>query len=281
MSWDPNQPPSGPNPNPAPNPYGQPSQNPYEQPSQYAPPQNPYGQPQNPFGAPGPGQPQVFGYAPPQAAPLPLGQAIQGLPNQYIKIVTKPGVQSFAEEQGKAEWGIIWLQLIFLGLVGTIVGLLRIALNTAISFGLSGGSSSALASNALAAIFAGSASTFSIVFVVIGFFIVVGVQYLLAKAFKGTGDFKQQGYAYLLFYVPITVVSYLIGLIPILGGFVGWALGIYALVLNVFSIMSVHRLSGGKATAVVLIPIAAIFLLVLLCGLVLVLLFAAALNGAR
>ncbi len=118
MSWDPNQPqgqpPSGPNPydpQPTPppleNPYAQPAQNPYEQPAQ-----NPYAQTPNMefTGAPGYPQGAAYGYAPQQQTPLPLGQAIQGLPNQYIKVLTKPGAQSFAEEQSKADWGIIWMQ---------------------------------------------------------------------------------------------------------------------------------------------------------------------------
>ena len=108
---------------------------------------------------------------------------------------------------------------------------------------------------------AGSASVGSIISVIVGFFIVVGIQYLLAKAFKGTGDFKQQAYGYLLFYAPLTIISYILGLIPILGGIIGFALFIYEIVLNVFQIMAAHRLSGGKATAVVLIPYAVLFLL--------------------
>jgi Yip1 domain len=258
MSWNPNQPPSGPNPYdpqqppPMQNPYeAQPGQNPYEQPSGMG-----------PFGAPG-YQNTSYGSAPP-ATPLPLSQAIQGLPNQYIKILTKPGVQSFAEEQGKADWGIIWIQLLFLGLIGTIVALIETALGTAISY-TNIGSGGASAYAATSSLFIGGASVGSIISVVIGFFITVGIQYLLAKAFGGNGDFKQQGYNYLLYTVPIGVVSNIAGLIPILGGVVAFGLGIYAIVLNVYSIMAVHRLSGGKATAVVLIPIAAAILLVLLC----------------
>ena len=258
MSWDPNQPqeqpPSGPNP--------------YE-PQFTPPPQNPYAQP---MGAPGQGT--AYGYAP--QAPLPLGQAIQGLPNQYIKILTKPGVQSFAEEQGKAEWGIVWIQLLIVGLFGTLIGLIHTAIGTAFVLGTAG-SSAATAYGLISSVFIGGASVFSIISIIVGFFIVVGIQYLLAKAFGGTGTFVQQGYNYLLFYVPLAIISNLLGLIPILGGIVGFGLWIYQIILNVFAIMAAHRLSGGKATMVVLIPIIAIILLVFLCALVLVaLLFPAA-----
>lgn len=244
------QPPGGPNPYDPQQPP--PIQNPYEQPSGYGTSPNPMPEPQ-------------YTFMPPNAqTPLPLGQAIQNLPNQYIKIVTRPGAQSFAEEQGKADWGIIWLQLIFVGLVGTLIGLLRSAMGTAALTGNAG--SSAMAYSAIAGVIAGSASVASIIFVIIGFFIIVGIQYLLAKAFGGNGDFKQQAYNYLLFYVPLTVVSNIIGLIPLLGGIVGFAIAIYQIVLNVFSIMAAHRLSGGKATAVVLIPYAVLILLAFLCA---------------
>jgi hypothetical protein len=47
-------------------------------------------------------------------------------------------------------------------------------------------------------------------------------------------------------------------------GLVAFGVSIYAIVLHIFSIMAVHRLSGGKATAVVLLPIAIGILLILL-----------------
>lgn len=117
--------------------YGTP-QNPYGAP----PPQNPYGTPppqQGPYGAPPPqyGTPPYqqgsygYGYAPPQQAPRPIGQAIQELPNQYIKVLTKPSVQSFAEEMGKADWGMVWIQLLIWALIGTILGLIRAAIGLA------------------------------------------------------------------------------------------------------------------------------------------------------
>ena len=267
MTLNPYQPTSDPNPNeppqPIPNPYEQPMPNPYAPTSE--PIQNLYQNPneqasgRGPFGAPG-YQNTSYG----SQTPLTLGQAIQGLPNQYIKILTKPGAQSFAEEQGKADWGIIWIQLLFMGILATIIGFIKAALGTALTFSTSGGNAGATYAM-MSSFAAGGASTFSIISVIIGFFVVVGVQYLLARGFGGTGDFKQQAYSYLLFSTPLNVIGYLLGLIPFFGFVASLALGIYGLVLNVFSIMAVHRLSGGKATAVVLIPIAAIILLLALC----------------
>lgn len=253
------QPPSGPNPYES----QQPIQNPYEQPSGYG---------TTPTPPPGPEYP--YGFMPPQR-PLPLGEALRALPNQYIKIVTRPGAQSFAEEQGKADWGIIWLQLIFVGLVGTIIGLIQAAIGSAttMNFGQGGQSYGIITS-----VLAGGASVGAIIAVIAGFFITNGIQYLLAKGFGGVGEFKQQAYNYLLFYVPLAVVSDILGLIPILSVIAALALLIYQIVLNVFSIMASHNLSGGKATAVVLIPFAVILLLAFLCVFAIVAVF---LSAAR
>jgi hypothetical protein len=316
MAWDPTQgqeqpgngeqeqPPNGgsePNPaNSAPqNPYegqGQPSggadahsgygtpQNPYG-----APPQNPYGTPpQNPYASPPPQNPNTtppqygtppyqqggygYGYAPPQQAPRSIGQAIQELPSQYIRVLTKPSRLTFEGEMGKADWAMVWIQLLIWAVIGTIIGLIGSALRLASSSLISSGGANYNSILALTV----SGNTFAFISVPISFFILVGIQYLLAKAFKGEGNFLTQGYTTLLFEVPIYVLSYLLGLIPILGGIAGFALLIYGWVLNVFAIMAVHRLSGGKASAVVFIPIAVLFLLVFLCVIVLAAIFVAA-----
>jgi len=186
---------------------------------------------------------------------------MQELPNQYIRVLTKPSAQSFAEEMGKADWGMVWIQLLIWALIGTILGLIRAAIGLA---GLSFVSNNTFNPAAITALTV-SGSTFSFISVPVFFFILVGIQYLLAKAFQGQGNFLTQSYTTLLFEVPINIVSYLLAFIPILGGIAGFALSIYGIVLNVFAIMAVHRLSGGKAVGVVLIPIAVLILLAFLC----------------
>jgi hypothetical protein len=281
MSYDPNQgqqsggtdPYSG---------YGNP-QNPYGTP----PPENPYGTPppENPYEAPGyggtnygdanyqnalPGQPGYgYGYPPPPqqpgATPLPLGQAIQQLPNQYIKVLTHPSAQTFAEEMGKADWGIVWVQLIGYAVIAAILGFLAslissTSLNTAAQSGMSPAAFTAIL---------GGISFFYIIIIPLGFFIGTGILYGIAKAFGGQGSFVQQCYTTLLFEAPLGILISLFGLIPIAGSFIGFAIDIYAIVLEIFALMAVHRLSGGKATAVVLIPLAVA--VVLICGLFIVL----------
>src|SRR6266496_1050109 len=110
MSYDPNQPPNSGYDNP---PYGTP--------------QPPYSAPQPPYGAPYP-QPG-YDYPPPQTAPLPLGEAIRQLPNQYIKVLTRPSAATFAEEQGKASWDIVWVQLIIYAIVAAVLGYLALLIS--------------------------------------------------------------------------------------------------------------------------------------------------------
>ncbi len=295
MSWNPDQGQTPPGQDPysgygtPQNPYGTPEnpyqnpQNPYTTPpapeNPYAPPpapENPYAPPpapENPYAPQNPyagasygggyqqGQ-QAFGYQPPRATPLPLGQAIQQLPNQYINILTHPSPQTFAAEIGKADWGIVWVQLIF---YAVIAALLSFAGSLISPFNTSNINSSGVSAAAFTAIL-GSISFAYIIIIPIFFFIGMGIIYGLAKAFGGQGTFLQQCYATLLYEVPLGILDSLVALIPIAGGFIAIAIGIYQIVLQIFSIMAVHKLSGGKATAVVLIPVAVVFLLV--CGLI-------------
>jgi hypothetical protein len=307
----PQQPPGG-----SPPPYsGQPPQNPYGPPTGYGTgPQNPYGAPQNPYeappgygvppqgygtpsqgyGAPPPGYgvpPQGYG-APPQGfepafsgpagsqtplTPLPLNEAVRQLPNQYIRVLTKPSAATFSEELRKSSWDITLVQLLIMIVVGIVFGLITALLSSAVvNAYVANGDLTGTSLQAVRAILVSSSiggAFLRILTVPVGFFIGVGVQFLLAKAFSGQGTFLTQSYTTLLYQVPIYVISSLLsllGVIPAAGGFiiglVGLVLGIYSIVLNVYQIMATHRLSGGKATAVVLIPYGILLLLVLLCA---------------
>ncbi len=273
----------GPEPGAPQNPYqgqGQPGSSGPDPYSGYGtpPPQNPYGTPPPQYGTPPNQQGGAgYGYAPPQQAPRPIGQAIQELPNQYIKVVTKPSAQTFAEEMGKADWAMVWIQLLGLAILGTILGLIRAAIGAAVNPFVNTGGFNPGVFQALIV----SGSTFSFISVPVSFFILVGIQYLIAKAFQGEGRFLTQSYTTVLYQVPIYAASYVLGLIPILGGIAGFVLYLYSIVLNVFAIMAVHRLSGGKATAVVLIPIAVLLLLVFLCLIAIAAIFFAAYRSTH
>lgn len=281
--------------------------NPYAAP--YSPPQAGY--PMAPYTTPysGSGFPPPFGYAHiPQAQPLPLGQAIRELPGQYKKILFKPGAATFAEEQGKAEWGIIWIQILILAAFQAVVSFVTF-------FYIDQGSGAAATTAGVSASLLSTVLQFESLFEVLlvpgVFFAGVGIQYLFAKMFKGQGLFRQQAYNQLLYQVPFGIISSALSIIvsplsrPMMasmltpssaGTISGFGLSpgvtialllidlvtlgifVYSVILNVFAIMAAHRLSGGKATGVVLIPygIGVALGILAFCGLFIIAISAAA-----
>jgi hypothetical protein len=252
---------------PSSSPYGvPPSPNPYQDP-----PQPYYGEYQQPpYGIPPQGAYDKLGYDPDQgsysygtSSPLPLREAISQLPKQYIKVLTKPSPFTFVVEMGKASWNILWVQLIAYAVITGILDYIR-TLIPWLSSSYTTQSSTLSSLTGLSKDSDPFASIGLIIMIPIGFFIGQGITYLLAKAFRGNGTFLRQGYTSLLIMMPLVIILYVLAFIPYLGAPASVALGIYGIVLQIFSVMSVHRLSGGKAAAVVLIPIGVGALLVAL-----------------
>lgn len=279
MSYDPNQAPKSDYGNP---PYGVPPS------ESYGSPQNPYGAPpQGPYGAPAYQQPG-FGYSPPPVTPRPLSDTIRELPRQYIKVITKPSAATFAEEINKASWGTLWVQLLGLALFSLVISLLLIPLYPLLIQRILEVIPMPPGANPLPPATLQQFQTSylnsvvsSVASVPVYFFIGQAIYYFLAKAFRGTGTFLAQGYTALLFYVPLTIIGSVLAtlalalgaLAPAPAGLLialslvllsGLALDVYRIVLQIFTIMAAHRLSGGRATAVVLIPYAVFLVLYLI-----------------
>ncbi len=106
---------------------------------------------------------------------------------------------------------------------------------------------------------------------VLGFMISCGIYHLLAKMFGGMGSFSQVTFAASTFYVPLTVILAVLGSLPVAGPFLVFPVSIYMLVLFGISINAVHGIGGGKATGVILIPLA---LMILLLGILFGVIFA-------
>jgi hypothetical protein len=228
-----------------------------------------YGGPPPGYGGPPPG----YGYAPPPPPPAPAG--INGLFQKWINVTTKPGAASFAIELPTANWGDIWLSVIGLGVLETITGFIG-ALYLPSNFMYNGFPPDQRRALAPYLHAAPAASFGNIIGVPLAFFIGVGILFLVAKLFGGTGTFLQQAYAFALFSVPIQGVTAIVGLVPVLGGLVGFALAIYSIFLAVFAVSASQRLSTGRSVAVVLLPAAIV--LVLAC--VLLILFVAFIVAA-
>lgn len=200
----------------------------------------------------------------PNATHLSTGQAIQGLPGQYFKILTKPSVTGFAEEKGKASWDIVWIQLISLAIIDAILQCVGFLISPPNSSGIAGNSISPAMLQSITII---TVVLLQLVFTPVSFLAAGGILYIIAKAFGGRGTFLEQIYTTLLFGVPLVILSYLLLLIPVTSSWLPYFPHLYSLVLFVISLMAVHQLSRGKAIAVVLIPIS-ILLVVVLVGII-------------
>ena len=250
------------------------------------PPQGPYGAPPPQYGTPPYQQGGYgYGYAPPQQTPRPIGESIRALPNQYINVLTHPSDRTFEAEMVKADWPMVWIQLLILAAVGVVLGLIASLIASAVIHVTAGPSSYASALSAFTVATSVSGAFLNIIFIPLFFFAGVGIQYLLAKAFNGQGTFLTQSYATLLYKVPLDIASTVIGtllvFLPYVGGLIGLAIWVYAVVLNVFQIKAVHRLDTGKAVAVVLIPYAVLLLVGILCAVAFAALFISVLNAGR
>jgi hypothetical protein len=174
-------------------------------------------------------------------SPSATGFDFQSLFRQWQTVLTKPSIATFDAQLPSANWNVIWIGLVILGVARAIFGFISAA-ETAGNTHTTG--------PGFGTIVGGFIGVF------IGFFIIAGVLYLVAKLFSGTGTFLPYAYALSLFFVPLGVISAVAGIIPVLGALVAIAAGLYQIYLAILATASVHRLDMGKSTAVVLIPIA-------------------------
>ena len=141
--------------------------------------------------------------------PLPLGQAIRALPAQYLKVITRPSVQSFSAEKGKARWSSVWLQLIALSILSALFSVLAQLIappHVGTVAGVSQATLQAVATVLLA--------LFLLVGTPLAFLVAAAVLYWLARLFKGDGSYLQQVYTMSLFGVPLVLLSFLLQLLP-------------------------------------------------------------------
>ena len=105
----------------------------------------------------------------------------------------------------------------------------------------------------------------------VSFYVVSISQYVVARAFGGSGGFLSQTYLQSLFVVPVAIVRVLVGLLAVLvaaifgraspavaiyaAAVVGLLLGVYAIVLHIRALKTVHKLTQGKAIGVFVVAL--------------------------
>lgn len=101
------------------------------------------------------------------------------------------------------------------------------------------------------------------VMVMIGFAIWAGIQNIFAVLLGGTGYYTRTAYALAAFTAPITILTSLLLIVPIVGQCLAVPLSFYTLVLNVRALRASHSLSILSALGVIFGP--SIFLLIFVC----------------
>ncbi len=176
------------------------------------------------------------------------GFSFQDLLQRWQAVLTRPGIAVFDEQQPAANWRTIWISLAGLGVVNAIFRTIM-----------------TLEFRPREASF--SAAVGSFVGTFIGFFILAGFLFLVARLFGGEGSFLTYSWLLSLFYVPLTAISSIAGIVPVVGWIVSFPAYVYGIVLAVYATASAQRLSLGRSTAVVLIPVIVIGVLLLIVAL--------------
>jgi hypothetical protein len=156
---------------------------------------------------------------------------------------------------GKASWKSVLVQLMAYTPLSALLGYLRSVVFPIIPLAdpIEGLPPNTAAAQALAILQNATALNLVTVPVMVGGSILI--RSLLAKILGGQGSLLRQSYCSLLFQVPLGLLIAVLNFIPVLGPLlIAPALVIYAIVPDIASISAVHRLSSGKASAVVLIP---------------------------
>jgi hypothetical protein len=201
-----------------------------------------------------------------------------GMFQTWINVLTKPGEATFEAERhspnANLTTAIIWI------IIAAFILAIFSALSALISQLIGGGASMMqmlaeqadlppevaaqmavmTAGGGVAAI--GVAFCYALIFAPVGFLIGSAIYFIIAKLFKGTGSFEEQTYLMATFIAPLTIISGVASIVPILGGCVSSIIGIYQLVLSYYAIKVAHQLTSGKAIGVVLIPVLIAFLCV-------------------
>lgn len=220
------------------------------------------------YGQPPQNSERSYHYSPQDGSPIPdsppLKDDLRRLPGRYWRVLTKPGTRRFVEEAWRGQWDIVWMQLLIYSiLVGILyyIGLL-----------LSGGlstwetqSAGAIALPAEAQHILEVASSFAIIVLIpIAFFFWQGVIFVCSRMLGGHGLFVQQGYASTLYWIPLGIISSVLGALPFINGDITLIItaifGCYQLVLTFFMLKAVHHLSTGRAIGALLLPTFVIFI---------------------
>jgi hypothetical protein len=178
-----------------------------------------------------------------------LSRMLSQLPQRYFNALVKPSVATYTADKVDASWSLVWIQLLAWAILDAMLGLLVNFIYPPVT------------DTTFSRFFSLGTSIGLIGVVPLLFFVLMGIVFILAKAFGGQGTFLEQCNSSLYIQAPLGIFSKLLALIPVVGRVLNSVLSLYGIVIQVFVIMAVHRLSRGKAIATILIPLVTIGLL--------------------
>jgi hypothetical protein len=206
---------------------------------------------------------------------------------RWQNVLTRPSVPTFDAEQPAADWQTILISLLILGVVEAISAFITGLGQSTMRFTLPNQAPYVFHVNPVGNAFGELIGAF------VGFFVISVIFYISAKVFNGQGTFLTQSWLLSLFVVPLSIiaaavgiVAAIVGFIPFIGGLVAFLGGVvvfaafvYSIYLAVLAMASAHRLTTGRATAVVLLPLAILFVLACVFALALAALIVAILHS--
>jgi hypothetical protein len=113
----------------------------------------------------------------------------------------------------------------------------------------------------------------AVVFAVLGVAVMAGLSNLIARLFGGEGAYNALLYAFASYLAPLSLISGVLGVVPVIGVFLALLPGLYGLVLNVIAVKAVHKFAWWKAVVssvvillgiVIIVAVVVIALLILL-----------------
>src|SRR5690348_1198297 len=127
---------------------------------------------------------QDLGYGPSPADHRSLRDKISQLPEQYINVITHPWTGVFIAEKGKADWNIVWIQLLGNAVIAGLLGFLSMLIPF-VSQSNATGTGTGIQSPVVVHALNLSTTIGLIVFIPAIFFIGSSILRLLARAFGG------------------------------------------------------------------------------------------------
>jgi hypothetical protein len=110
----------------------------------------------------------------------------------------------------------------------------------------------------------------AIVVVPLFYYIGIGLLHLSAKIFGGKGSYTTLAYLVSLYFIPLSIVSSFLSLIPCLGALIVLAIAVYRIILAVRAIKVNYRLSTGQAVGAYFVPVVAVLIIVVLLSVVVI-----------